>query len=57
MDEPTRLLVALYPLGFLGAAYLSVFVQAMLEEKRFPFYACLHWGLAVLGSGVLYVLL
>jgi hypothetical protein len=57
MDEPTRLLVALYPLGFLGAAYLSIFVHAILGDERFRFYACLHWGLAVLGSCTLYFLL
>jgi hypothetical protein len=57
VDEPTRMLVALYPLGFLGAAYASIFVHAMLGEKRFPLYACLHWGLAVVGSCALYWLL
>jgi hypothetical protein len=57
VDEPTRMLVVLFPLGFLGAAYASVFVQAMLGAPRFRFYACLHWGLAVVGSCVLYWLL
>lgn len=49
-----RMLVVLVPLLFLGSAYLSIFVHAMLGNERFPFYASLHWGLAILGSCVLY---
>jgi hypothetical protein len=53
VDERLRMLVILVPLLFLGAAYFSIFVHAMLGDKRFVFYACLHWGLAIVGSCVL----
>jgi hypothetical protein len=57
MAERIRVLVALVPLLFLGAVYASTFVHVMLRDERFAFYACVHWGLAILGSCVLYWLL